>query len=75
MAASLSSATFIWPYIVMAAAYAADNKIENAREAITEATRRLPILSVAYLRDVLTLPPSDTGKYLADLIKSGLPEK
>ena len=65
-----------WSYAVLASALANVGRLEEAREAATEALRRKPNLSLAYLSTTLpTKQPGGLEMYFEGLRKAGLPEE
>ncbi|MHA1151930.1 MAG: tetratricopeptide repeat protein [Alphaproteobacteria bacterium] len=64
-----------WSYAVLASALGNLGHIEEAREAVDEALRRMPDLSLGYLKNTLpTKQPDGLASYLDGLRKAGLPE-
>jgi len=64
-----------WSYAVLASALGNLGHIEEAREAVDEALRRMPDLSLGYLKNTLpTKQPDGLAPYLDGLRKAGLPE-
>jgi adenylate cyclase len=64
-----------WSYAVLASALGNLGQIAEAREAIDEALRRKPDLSLSYVETTLpTKQPGGLGSFLDGLRKAGLPE-
>ncbi len=64
-----------WPYAVLASALSNLGQTAEAREAVEEALRRKPDLSISYLAQTLpTKHPDGLKPYLDGLRKAGLPE-
>jgi adenylate cyclase len=64
-----------WPYAVLASALGNLGQAAEAREAVDEALRRKPDLSLGYLAKTLpTKQPGGLDPYLDGLRKAGLPE-
>ena len=64
-----------WPFAVLASALANLDQLSAAREAIDEALRRKPGLSLGYLKSTLpTRHPEDLAIYFRGLLKAGLAE-
>ena len=64
-----------WPPVMLAAAYAGLDRLEEARKEVTAALKELPDLTVSYMKK--TLPTKHEGALeplLAALRKAGLPE-
>ncbi len=64
-----------WPHAVLAAASANLDRLDDARNAVAEALKEKPDLTISYLKK--TLPTKHEGglePYLAGLRKAGLPE-
>ena len=65
-----------WPYATLASALGNLGQTAEAREAVDEALRRKPDLSLAYLETTLpTKQPGGLEPYLDGLRKAGLPER
>ncbi len=64
-----------WPHAALASALGNLGRIEEARDAVQEALRLKPDLSLAYLAKTLpTKEPDGLEPYLEGLRKAGLPE-
>jgi adenylate cyclase len=64
-----------WPYAMLASALGNLGQIAEAREAVEEAQRRKPDLSIAYLEALMsTKQPGSLDPYLDGLRKAGLSE-